>query len=411
MTIQQWVNFDGSLTGAGYTTGATEYPSGIVIGSIGGDGAISAPGAAWGTLNVVTGTYGIYMFDQQSQIPAASQTYPVRVAALVEPATLTAPAEVLNVWNGGVVTDNNDGTLTVSSTQNGETYSATITRPPGVYALEIVSDVTNATASERLKIRAWSLGNTPSAFTSAPQNFTSWTAPAAITNVRLVSYEYKYGQFIVSDDVTEDLSALIEQNDYSAGGDATPPILSNQTLTVNSNTAVTFGATSNEDGAGHAVVRLATDPAPTQQEIVDGTYANAVAVPADVTITANTAYSFAQVTGLTGNTTYAVDQVATDAAGNISSVNTQTFTTQSKALRLTLQGGASKTLNVVLFDAATESATAILKTLSNQVVAADGSITLDLNDTAVADGSAVEGLGKDAANGDPYPLQGTVTVQ
>ncbi len=245
--------------------------------------------------------------------------------------------------------------------------------------------------------------------------FIAGTDPAAISSATLVRH-WAFADASLTDSIgsvifTNTGTTSDAADNPLSSSDTTPPTLSNATITVNSNTAATFGATSNEDGTAHAVVRLASDPVATQQEIVDGTYANAVAVPADVAVTANAAYQFSQVTGLTGNTAYAVDQVATDAAGNISTVNTQTFTTQSKALRLTLQGGASKTLNVVLFDAATESTSAILKTLPNQVVAADGSITLDLNDTSIADGSAVEGLGKDASNGDPYPLQGTVTVQ
>lgn len=172
--------------------------------------------------------------------------------------------------------------------------------------------------------------------------------------------------------------------------DTTPPTLSNPTLTVNSNTAVTFGATSNEDGTAHAVVRLASDPAATQQEIVDGTYANAVAVPADVAITANTAYQFAQVTGLTGNTAYAVDQVATDAAGNISSVNTQTFTTQSAEVQVTISGGANLTgLDYVLFNSQDLATAGILKQGAGESTDASGNLVIDVNDVSVTDGQAV----------------------
>lgn len=196
----------------------------------------------------------------------------------------------------------------------------------------------------------------------------------------------------------------------SAATDTTPPTLSNPTLTVNSNAAVTFGATSSEDGTAHAVVRLASDPAATQQEIVDGTYANAAAVPADVIVTANTAYQFAQVTGLTGNTTYAVDQVATDAAGNISAINTQTFTTQSKALRLTIDGGANRTYDFDVFSTTVDGTASIIKQFNGVTVAADGTVTLGLDDTSVTSGSSLEGLGKDTTTGDPVPIQGTVTV-
>jgi len=197
---------------------------------------------------------------------------------------------------------------------------------------------------------------------------------------------------------------------FSGAADTTPPTLSNPTLTVDSNTAVTFGATSDEDGTAHAVVRLASDPAATQQEIVDGTYANAVAVPADVAVTANTAYQFAQVTGLTGNTQYAVDQVATDAAGNISAINTQTFTTQSKALRLTIDGGANRTYDFDVFSTTVDGTATIIKQFDGVTVAADGTVTLGLDDTSVTSGTSLEGIGKDTTTGDPVPIQGTVTV-
>ena len=177
----------------------------------------------------------------------------------------------------------------------------------------------------------------------------------------------------------------------SGGADTTPPTLSNPTLTVNSNTAVTFGATSDEDGAAHAVVRLASDPQASGPEIVNGTYANAVVVPADVDpITANVAYQFAQVTGLTGNTQYAVDQVATDAAGNISAVNTQTFTTQSAEVQVTISGGANLTgLDYVLFDSQDLATAGILKQGAGESTDASGNLVIDVNDVSVTDGQAV----------------------
>ncbi len=197
----------------------------------------------------------------------------------------------------------------------------------------------------------------------------------------------------------------------TSAADTTPPTISNPTLTVDSNTAVTFGATSDEDGTAHAVVRLASDPQASGPEIVNGTYANAVVVPADVDpITANIAYQFAQVTGLTGNTTYAVDQVATDAAGNISAVNTQTFTTQSKALRLTIDGGANRTYDFDVFSTTVDGTATIIKQFDGVTVAADGTVTLGLDDTSVTSGTSLEGLGKDTTTGDPVPVQGTVTV-
>jgi len=418
MTIKLWVNFDGSLVNNDYTTGATELPASTLL-MTAQQFSITAPGGAWGTRNIAD-LWGGSGFDI-NPVPTANggSSYPVRFAILVEDTGTGANRIIFDLspsgGDGGVeIKDNDDGTATARmwNTAGTEVYAVTFNIPAsGPYIIEGILNSGATNAPERLQVRAWALGGTAPAFVQTTADYAGWTPATGVAQLRVRDAAYNIGQLILSDDVTEDLSALIEQNDYSAGGDTTAPTLSNPTLTVNSNTAVTFGATSSEDGTAHAVVRLASDPAATQQEIVDGTYANAVAIPADVAITANTAYQFAQVTGLTGNTAYAVDQVATDAAGNISAISTQTFTTQSKALRLTLQGGASKTLNVVLFDAATEDTNAVLKTLANQVVSTDGSITLDLNDTSIADGSAVEGLGKDASNGDPYPLQGTVTVQ
>lgn len=396
MAITEWVNFDGALDASkNYTTGASELPANTQVGVGGVGAAISAPGGSWGTRNVLKASYSD-VFDQAGSFPATSA--PVRLAMLIEPNGQTSAQKLVSVLfvdgeGGATVTDKNDGTIFVEAWNAAATasYSVSISRPSGVYALELVLDYGNPTPSERMKMRAWTLGGAVPAFTLAAQDNAGWAVPTAVSNVRLRNPDYNYGQLIVSDDVAEDLSALIEQNDYSAGGDTTAPILSSPTLTVDSNTSVAFGATSNEDGAAHAVVRLVSDPAATQQEIVDGTYANAVVVPADVDpITANTPYQFAQVTGLTGNTQYAVDQVATDAAGNISAVNTQVFTTQSAEVQVTISGGANLTgLDYVLFDSQDLATAGILKQGAGESTDASGNLVIDVNDVSVTDGQAV----------------------
>ena len=274
-----------------------------------------------------------------------------------------------------------------------------------VSAAATVYVVTNSSATAQQVRATRSPGNaspaqysvpvTVSDTTAALCNVTGWAATSAASDINQCMASAELTATSVSirrglDDVGANYTVQVMELTQAGGADTVPPTLSNPTLTVNSNTAVTFGATSNEAGTGHAVVRLATDPAPTQQEIVDGTYANAVAVPADVTVTANTAYSFAQVTGLTGNTTYAVDQVATDAAGNISSVNTQTFTTQSAEVHVTISGGASLTgLDYVLFDSQNLATANVLKQGAGESTDASGNLVLDVNDVSVTNGQAV----------------------
>ena len=397
MAITEWINFDGAIDGSSYTTGASELPANTQVGVVGVGGAITAPGGAWGARNVLKSTYND-AYSQSGTLPAGATAAPLRIAFLAEPNGQTGAQKLLSIdFSDGegspVITDQNDGTILIEGWNGAFTasYTVTLTRPAGVYALELIVDYGNAVPAERLKARAWAIGTSPPAFTSTAQDNTGWAVPTAVSNIRFRDPDYNYGQLIVSDDVTEDLSTLIEQNDYSAGGDTTAPTLSNPTLTVNSNTAVTFGATSNEDGAAHAVVRLASDPQASGPEIVNGTYANAVVVPADVDpITANIAYQFAQVTGLTGNTTYAVDQVATDSAGNISAVNTQTFTTQSAEVQVTISGGANLTgLDYVLFDSQDLATAGILKQGAGESTDASGNLVIDVNDVSVTDGQAV----------------------
>ena len=103
-----------------------------------------------------------------------------------------------------------------------------------------------------------------------------------------------------------------------SSSDTTAPNLSSPTTSSITDTSVVLGATTDEaNGIAHAIiVPNGEESLPTNQEIIDGTYANQVAVAADLTISATGAFTFTPTSGLTGSTAYGYAIVHEDAAGN-----------------------------------------------------------------------------------------------
>ncbi|HHL35207.1 MAG TPA: hypothetical protein ENJ30_12660, partial [Desulfobulbaceae bacterium] len=106
---------------------------------------------------------------------------------------------------------------------------------------------------------------------------------------------------------------------FSLGAsDTTPPNLSSPTATGITSSSVVLGATTDEgNGTAHAIiVPNGEQGTPTNQEVIDGNYANTVAVAADLAISAIGAFSFTTTSGLSASTQYGYVIVHVDAAGN-----------------------------------------------------------------------------------------------
>jgi hypothetical protein len=79
--------------------------------------------------------------------------------------------------------------------------------------VEIIWDTNNATASQRLRARRWTLGGSPPSFSDTATSSTAGTQDQQ-TSLQLgnstTGYEIQFGRIIVSDDIAEDLSAVTE---------------------------------------------------------------------------------------------------------------------------------------------------------------------------------------------------------
>lgn len=114
--------------------------------------------------------------------------------------------------------------------------------------------------------------------------------------------------------------------------DATPAVTTaaNPAISSVTGTGATYTATINEAGNGWYVVLPATDPAPSAQQVYLGKDASnaSAAIHGGAAMVANTAKAFT-ISGLSAATDYKLYFVTTDSAWNLSTLDTQAFTTAS----------------------------------------------------------------------------------
>lgn len=114
--------------------------------------------------------------------------------------------------------------------------------------------------------------------------------------------------------------------------DATPAVTTaaNPAISSVTGTGATYTATLNEAGNGWYVVLPATDPAPSAQQVYLGKDASnaSAAIHGGAAMVANTAKAFS-ISGLSAATDYKLYFVTTDSGWNLSTLDTQAFTTAS----------------------------------------------------------------------------------
>jgi hypothetical protein len=110
------------------------------------------------------------------------------------------------------------GDLIVYSHANGAAQTNEINMdewPDQPFALEIIYEFDNATADQRLRARAWTVGGTPGSFVDSTSTFGNAANGAEFTALALGyndGFKGKIGRFILSNSITEDLSAVTESD-------------------------------------------------------------------------------------------------------------------------------------------------------------------------------------------------------
>jgi hypothetical protein len=87
--------------------------------------------------------------------------------------------------------------------------------PSNPFNLEFLWDTNNSTANQRLRARYWEIGSSVPSFTDATATTGTAGTTDQPTKIFIAEYENdtvtaRYGRLIVSDDITEDLSAVSE---------------------------------------------------------------------------------------------------------------------------------------------------------------------------------------------------------
>ena len=232
MAITLWVNADGSYSDPTYTLGGTEYAESITTLSTAGSTTIETPGGDWGSRSVFDINNNFAGNINGTSLSGEFPTTAGRVLILAEHVDNADTEDLLNVTaatagNGTLradVTNSTTVTLEFNYDAFNEIYNATITIPtqPDPYCLEIIYDAANATASQRLRGRAWAIGGSPGSFTNCTTTFGGSSGTTdAFTSFRCGfdsnDSGYYIGQIVVDDDTAEDLSSYEDTNDYPSG--------------------------------------------------------------------------------------------------------------------------------------------------------------------------------------------------
>jgi len=213
-----WVH--GTLVSTTYTQATPEIPNAhtwTFVGSIAPE-----PDTPWNgqTLADFTAAWNHY-----ATATVSSSTVPASAGRLlIEVDTMVDNHRILNLSatspsNGLLRIERTAGNLSVSLLWNNYNNGATVdlgTFPTSPFALEIIYDTLNSTRAERCKARLWTIGGTPpSSFTAATTTdggqsvATDQFVALTLGNPDSDSY-VRIGRVIVSNSITEDLSAVTE---------------------------------------------------------------------------------------------------------------------------------------------------------------------------------------------------------
>lgn len=219
LTYINWL--PANLSGATYTTVAPEKPASVTW-TFAGSAAIYASSAPWpGGQELVdlnnSGSDAVERTISASDMQATSG----RIMIEMEPATVDSVipwrAEAATVGNGRFrVRRDGSGNLTVTLEYSGFGGLCDVQLgafPTVAFAVEAIYDLGNATRSQRLRARTWSIGGSPGAFTD-----NSEPTSASGTTDQFVTTSFgdggapglAIGRVAFSNDITEDLSNLDE---------------------------------------------------------------------------------------------------------------------------------------------------------------------------------------------------------
>lgn len=147
-----------------------------------------------------------------------------------------------NWWDGRLtIRENTGGVLYVRMEwQGGQTAFVDLgAHPTGAYVVEVIYDTNNATASQRLRARTWTLGGTPGSFTDTGSSSSAGSTNQFVT-VRLgdngSGVDAQFGRVMVSSDISEDLSAVTE-----GGGATGQPTMARHNGTPGMSKGASFG--------------------------------------------------------------------------------------------------------------------------------------------------------------------------
>jgi len=217
------------------------------------------------------------------------------------------------------------------------------------------------------------------------------------------------GQYTVTynvDDAAGNSAAQVTRTVNVVDGTAATLSLPTDTTT---NVSTILGATVDEGSTIHTVAYLTSEgTAPTDAEVVDGSYAGASGVYANDKVVSTGAFTVDPIT-VVANSAYSFKMIAVDATSNISLVLTSTFTTLSAMISITTDL-LSATIDGVLFSTAIEAGHVELITLNGETTDGSGVLLIDANSLSVTDTQVVEGIAKDRATDDPLPIQGAVSI-
>jgi len=177
---------------------------------------------------------------------------------------------------------------------------------------------------------------------------------------------------------------------FGVNADVTAPVLSNGAVTPAWKAATIAADTDTGEGTMAATVYLASEPTdPAGAEVINGSYANAVANVSAAVAAAGT-ITLPDATGLQPNTAYKVAIAHRDVAGNIGTLAPIAFSTLSATMTATLTGAANlSALDWVVFDSQDLATAGILAQGAGAATDAAGQLVIDLNAANVADGQAV----------------------